>query len=129
VLLVGCSVCFQKNPIMARIGFVGLGNMGLYMARNLGKKFDHVTVFNRSKEKALQLAAAHPSITATDSLHEISEKSDIICCCLAPSSSSWKTILGIAKRSRFPLLGVSQQAVLDRSRWIVGSGSSGLRDY
>jgi 3-hydroxyisobutyrate dehydrogenase-like beta-hydroxyacid dehydrogenase len=39
-----------------RIGFVGLGNMGSGMARNLIRAGHEVLVFNRSREKAEQLA-------------------------------------------------------------------------
>ena len=39
------------------IGFVGLGNMGAAMARNLIKAGHRLTVYNRSRDKAEALAA------------------------------------------------------------------------
>jgi len=37
------------------IGFIGLGNMGLPMARNLLKAGHNVTVYNRTRERAESL--------------------------------------------------------------------------
>jgi 3-hydroxyisobutyrate dehydrogenase-like beta-hydroxyacid dehydrogenase len=39
------------------VGFIGLGRMGRNMARNLCKAGHHVSVYNRTREKALALAA------------------------------------------------------------------------
>lgn len=37
---------------MAKVGFIGLGNMGYPMAENMLAEFGNLTVFNRSKTKA-----------------------------------------------------------------------------
>ena len=37
---------------MAKIGFIGLGNMGYPMAENMLAKFGNLTVYNRSQTKA-----------------------------------------------------------------------------
>jgi 3-hydroxyisobutyrate dehydrogenase-like beta-hydroxyacid dehydrogenase len=41
-----------------KVGFIGLGNMGLPMARNLLKAGHEVTVYNRTKSRAEELRAA-----------------------------------------------------------------------
>jgi 3-hydroxyisobutyrate dehydrogenase-like beta-hydroxyacid dehydrogenase len=47
------------------VGFIGLGNMGQAMARNLLKAGHRVTVFNRSREKAEALAADGANVAAS----------------------------------------------------------------
>jgi len=44
---------------MKDVGFVGLGSMGAAMARNLSQAGFNLRVFNRTREKAEQLAAEH----------------------------------------------------------------------
>jgi 3-hydroxyisobutyrate dehydrogenase-like beta-hydroxyacid dehydrogenase len=46
----------QRNPNETSIGFIGLGSMGLPIARNLLNAGYQLRVFNRSPEKALPLA-------------------------------------------------------------------------
>ncbi|HMD28296.1 MAG TPA: NAD(P)-binding domain-containing protein, partial [Steroidobacteraceae bacterium] len=50
------------------VGFIGLGHMGLAMARNLLKAGHNVTVFNRSPGKAKSLVAlgAHEARLVAD---------------------------------------------------------------
>jgi 3-hydroxyisobutyrate dehydrogenase-like beta-hydroxyacid dehydrogenase len=47
------------------VGFIGLGNMGQAMARNLLKAGHRVTVYNRSREKAEALAADGAKVAAS----------------------------------------------------------------
>jgi 3-hydroxyisobutyrate dehydrogenase-like beta-hydroxyacid dehydrogenase len=47
------------------VGFIGLGNMGHAMARNLLKGGHRVTVYNRSREKAEALAADGANVAAS----------------------------------------------------------------
>jgi len=47
----------SAKETMMDVGFIGLGNMGQAMARNLLKAGHRVTVFNRSRHKAEPLAA------------------------------------------------------------------------
>lgn len=47
------------------IGFVGLGNMGLPMARNLLQAGHRVTVYNRTRNRAEELAKSGAQIAAT----------------------------------------------------------------
>ncbi len=59
-----------------RIGFVGLGIMGLPMARNALKAGFPVTVTNRSLDKATPLTAEGAAIAKTP--REVAERSDIV---------------------------------------------------
>ena len=61
---------------MAKVGFIGLGNMGMPMARNLLKKTGSLIAFNRSAEKtaAIVKEGAEAAIDAAD----VAKKADII---------------------------------------------------
>lgn len=59
-----------------KIGWIGLGNMGIPMARNLINKGFSVCVYNRTKEKEKELLKLGAS--AADSLQQLSQTSDII---------------------------------------------------
>jgi 3-hydroxyisobutyrate dehydrogenase-like beta-hydroxyacid dehydrogenase len=48
-----------------KIGFIGLGNMGLPMARNLMKAGHQLTVYNRTPQKAQSLQADGAKVAAT----------------------------------------------------------------
>ena len=61
---------------MAKIGWVGLGNMGTPMSQNLIKAGHEVTVWNRTKTKAEEVLAA--GAKWADTPKELAEKSDII---------------------------------------------------
>jgi 3-hydroxyisobutyrate dehydrogenase-like beta-hydroxyacid dehydrogenase len=50
----------EKSPM--ELGFIGLGRMGSAIARNLVKAGHHVTVYNRTREKAEKLAEAGANI-------------------------------------------------------------------
>ena len=47
-----------------KIGFVGLGNMGYPMVQNFLKQFGSVMVFNRTKEKCLNLEKDGAAVAA-----------------------------------------------------------------
>jgi 3-hydroxyisobutyrate dehydrogenase len=59
-----------------KIGWAGLGNMGIPMARNLLNKGFSVCVYNRTREKEQELLKLGAS--AADSLQQLSQISDII---------------------------------------------------
>jgi 3-hydroxyisobutyrate dehydrogenase-like beta-hydroxyacid dehydrogenase len=48
-----------------KISFIGLGSMGLPMARNLLQAGYKLTVFNRTRSRADQLASLHPIVADT----------------------------------------------------------------
>ena len=64
------------DPIRPRVGFVGLGIMGLPMARNALKAGFAVTATNRTLEKADALKAGGAVIVRTP--REVAERSDIV---------------------------------------------------
>jgi 3-hydroxyisobutyrate dehydrogenase len=65
-----------------RVGFVGLGTMGLPMARNLARKGFSLTVANRTFAKAQALARELPGVQAVQSFEEVGRASDVLVTCL-----------------------------------------------
>ena len=61
---------------MAKVGWIGLGNMGNPMSRNLIKAGHEVTVWNRTKAKAQEVLDA--GAKWADSPKEAAEQCDII---------------------------------------------------
>jgi 3-hydroxyisobutyrate dehydrogenase-like beta-hydroxyacid dehydrogenase len=59
-----------------RIGWIGLGKMGIPMSRNLIKKGYSVTVYNRTKEKTKELASEGAKVA--DSPKALAAESDVI---------------------------------------------------
>jgi 3-hydroxyisobutyrate dehydrogenase/2-hydroxy-3-oxopropionate reductase len=75
-----------------KVGFIGLGRMGLPMAyRLLGAGF-HLTVHNRSQGKVLQIAkdGAHPAT----SIAQITQATDVLLTCLPDVATSEEIFLG-----------------------------------
>jgi 3-hydroxyisobutyrate dehydrogenase-like beta-hydroxyacid dehydrogenase len=75
-----------------KVGFIGLGRMGLPMAhRLLGAGF-HLTVHNRSQGKVLQIAkdGAHPAT----SIAQITQAADIVLACLPDIATVEEVFLG-----------------------------------
>lgn len=65
-----------------RTGIVGLGAMGMGMARNLAKAGHLVAVYNRTQSKAQQLAD-ELDVSACQSLTELAKQSDLIITCVS----------------------------------------------
>ncbi|MEP7244196.1 MAG: NAD(P)-dependent oxidoreductase [Gammaproteobacteria bacterium] len=65
-----------------RVGFVGLGAMGLHMARNLHRAGLLSGVWNRSSEKSRTLAA-ELSVVAAESPEELARISDAVVICVS----------------------------------------------
>jgi 2-hydroxy-3-oxopropionate reductase len=59
-----------------RVGFIGLGIMGMPMARNLMEAGYELTVHNRSPEKAEELGKEGATVAASP--REVAEKSDVV---------------------------------------------------
>jgi 2-hydroxy-3-oxopropionate reductase len=59
-----------------RVGFIGLGIMGMPMARNLMEAGYELTVHNRSPEKAEELGKEGAAVAATP--REVAENSDVV---------------------------------------------------
>ena len=74
-----------------RVGFIGLGNMGLPIARNLVKAGHELTVYNRTRSKAEALASAGAKVA--DSLTEAST-AEVVMTMLADDQAVEQTTLG-----------------------------------
>ena len=73
---------------MRKIGFIGLGIMGYWMATHLLKKYKKILVFNRSKKNLVKLKKNNPSleIIATNSLEHVGKESSFIFSCVGNDS-------------------------------------------
>lgn len=74
---------------MKRIGFIGLGTMGKPMAANLIQKGFMVTVYNRTAEKADELAHLGAEVGLTPS--EVARSSDVLITMLSNDASLLET--------------------------------------
>ncbi len=77
---------------MERIGFVGLGTMGGYMAANLRKAGFEVTVWNRTPGKAAALIAAGAREAASPA--DVARASDIVCTCVSDTPDVEAVLFG-----------------------------------
>lgn len=75
-----------------RIGFVGIGLMGLPMATHLLQAGHELCVWNRTKEKTAVLQAA--GATVVDSPLQLAEQSDIIFICLFDGDAVKEVVFG-----------------------------------
>ena len=75
-----------------KVGFIGLGRMGMPMSRRLLDKGFHLTVHNRSREKVEEIArhGAHPASSAS----EVTRASDIVLACLPDVATVEEVFLG-----------------------------------
>lgn len=74
------------------VGFLGLGLMGSRMAQNLKKKGFEVTVWNRSKARAQELAAH--GLTVADTPAQVAASVDAFCTCVADVPALREVALG-----------------------------------
>ena len=77
-----------------RVGFIGLGNMGLPMASNLLCAGFELAVWNRSSEKSRMLASRGAHVCG--SVAEVGERADVVSSCLADIETSRQVLLGDA---------------------------------
>jgi 3-hydroxyisobutyrate dehydrogenase-like beta-hydroxyacid dehydrogenase len=78
-----------------RVGFCGLGKMGLPMAQRLIAAGHRVAVWNRSHEKAQALAdAAHGACIACDTPADVAACADVVLLCLADAPAVETTVFG-----------------------------------
>ena len=69
-----------------RVGFIGLGAMGLPMARNLRSAGFDVVVHNRSRGKVDDFVAEGGTAAATAA--DLAASVDVVCACMAPLVSN-----------------------------------------
>jgi 3-hydroxyisobutyrate dehydrogenase len=77
-----------------RVGFIGLGTMGLPMARNLAKAGFPLTVSTRTFSKAEALARELPGVRAGRSFAEVGRESDVVVSCLPDAPEVEQVHLG-----------------------------------
>ena len=75
-----------------KIGFIGLGRMGLPMSYNLMKAGFNLTVHNRSQPKVMEIAAA--GAVAATSTADITQQCDIVLACLPDIVTAEEVLLG-----------------------------------
>lgn len=83
------------------VGFVGLGAMGSRMAARLLAAGFELTVYNRSPERASELARRGAEVVSTPG--EVAERADVICGCLLDSAAVkdvYESANGLLSRSR-----------------------------
>ncbi|NPV08964.1 MAG: decarboxylating 6-phosphogluconate dehydrogenase [Anaerolineae bacterium] len=64
------------------LGIVGLGRMGRNIALRLARAGHHIVAYNRTTERALELAAAEPNVEAARTYSELSDR-------LSPPRIAW----------------------------------------
>ncbi|NBV75136.1 MAG: prephenate dehydrogenase/arogenate dehydrogenase family protein, partial [Methylococcaceae bacterium] len=77
-----------------RTGIVGLGAMGVGMARNLAKAGQLVAVYNRTPSKAEQLGN-ELNVKACQSLAELAQQTDLIITCVSADQDVIDVINGL----------------------------------
>lgn len=75
-----------------RIGFIGMGIMGRGMARNLLKAGYTVTIWNRTRSRAEEVAAA--GATIAESPADVARQSDIVIICVSDTPDVEAVLLG-----------------------------------
>lgn len=75
-----------------RIGFVGLGTMGGFMAANLARAGFPLTVWNRTPERARDLEALGAHVAATPT--ELARRCDVVVACLTDSPQVEAVLFG-----------------------------------
>jgi 3-hydroxyisobutyrate dehydrogenase len=78
-----------------RTGFVGLGAMGMYMARNLHRAGLLTAVWNRSSEKARSLAS-ELQVNAPATLAELAAQCEAVVSCVSADADVLQVVQGLA---------------------------------
>ncbi|MEO8451556.1 MAG: NAD(P)-dependent oxidoreductase [Gemmatimonadota bacterium] len=82
----------SETVTRTRLGFIGLGLMGLPMCRNLLRAGLDLTVYNRTPAKAEPLAEAGAQVA--ESVPDLAERCDVLMACLATVAASEATFSG-----------------------------------
>lgn len=75
-----------------KVGFIGLGNMGGPMARNILKAGHELTVYNRTASKMAPLAALGARTAASP--REAAIEAEIVCTCVSVPAALWAVVEG-----------------------------------
>lgn len=82
----------SPNNAAVRVGFVGLGTMGLFMASNLARAGFPLTAWNRTASRADDVVALGATLAATPA--EVGRASDIVVACLTDSPQVEEVLFG-----------------------------------
>jgi 3-hydroxyisobutyrate dehydrogenase len=82
----------SPHGAVERIGFVGLGTMGLFMASNLARAGFALTVWNRTASRADDVVALGATLAATPA--DVGRASDIVVACLTDSPQVEEVLFG-----------------------------------
>lgn len=75
-----------------KVGFIGLGNMGAAMAENLARAGHELVVWNRTPEKASQLAERSACVAAAGSAAEVFQRTPVVILMLANAAAIDKVL-------------------------------------
>lgn len=104
---------------MEKLGFIGLGNMGHPMAKNLEKAGFPLTVFNRSVEKTKDFTAKS---TVAESISDLVKSSDIIFTMLTDDDAVREVFAEILKEDITGKLFVDMSTIsLETSKYIASA--------
>ncbi len=76
VAVIGPETLEEERAMADTVGFIGLGIMGKPMAKNLIEAGHELVVYNRTQEKAEELAGDGATVAASPK--EVAEKSDVV---------------------------------------------------
>lgn len=82
----------ENEALKDRVGFVGLGTMGQFMAANLARAGFSLTVWNRTSERAEPLIELGATKAATPA--DVARSSDIVIACLTDSPQVETVLFG-----------------------------------
>ena len=88
----GKSIIYRGSEIFMRIGFIGLGTMGLPMAHHLLKNGNELIIYNRTKEKMSFLKEEGAMLA--NSPKEVALKSEVVFTMLTADAAVEEVILG-----------------------------------
>jgi len=89
-----------------KVGYIGLGNMGRPMARNIAAAGHHLAVFNRMPERTTEVAALGAAVAASP--REVAAGAEVVCL----SVSTPDAVRSVVRRDDGALAGMSAGAVL-----------------
>lgn len=84
----------MANAAAHRVGFIGLGDIGLPMAMRLHEQGHDLTVWNRNPERSRLFVDA--GVDVAGSAADLAGRCDVVCLCLAPTSAVEEVVFGPA---------------------------------
>ena len=104
------------------VGFIGLGNMGLPIARNLAKAGYRLRIYNRTAAKAQPLLALE-GVTLASTPVDVAEPGEIVLSMLADDHAVEQATTGVAERLGAQGLHISLSTIAPpTSTWLAGQG-------